>query len=221
VEKLENSRGKKAQDDLPQKEQQASVPAQNMPQQLMYASSSDRESVIQPLNLNFGGNQQSTLPRWAQSIAGSNDVSGFGPAAQNESADHDEEHQVMEDFFEQNLGKLQEKQEEEKGSSNQHNNMGKYKIDLLDCNDEEQEDLNIHNDDDDEVKEVKKNAKQNNFVSMFGLEGESNSMISNLRKSRARVGSKASGGVRSSIAGKFLMKKDTESQRSDIAQTVL
>lgn len=88
---------------------------------------------------------------------------------------------------------------------------------MLDGNEEEQEDLNINNDDDDEVKEVKKSAQQHNFMRMFSVEDDADSIISNLRKSRARMGSKASGGVRSSIAGKFLMRKDTESQISDIA----
>lgn len=122
----------------------------------------------------------------------------------------------MEDFFEQNLGKLQDKNEVD-----QINLANKFKIDLLDGNDEEQEDLNIHNDDDDEVKAVKKSAQQHNFVSLFGLEDDPSKSISYLRKSRTRLGSKASGGVRSSIAGKFLMRKDTESLRSEVAATVI
>lgn len=153
-------------------------------------------------------------------MAGSNDLSGFGhPVQQNDSVDHEPDQHAMEDFFEQNLDKLRASREEAKVSSQQNNYTGKQHIDLLEGNDEEQEDLNINNDDDDEVKEVKKNAQQNNFVNIFGLEGEHNGAMSNLRKSRARGTS--SGGVRSSIAGKFFMRKDTESQRSEIATPAL
>lgn len=53
VEKLENSRGKKAQDDLPQKEQQTQSVFLPQPRNI---SGNARDSELQPLNLNFGGN---------------------------------------------------------------------------------------------------------------------------------------------------------------------
>ena len=49
---------------------------------------------------------------------------------------------------------------------------------------------------------------------MFGLEGEESQMSSNLRKSRDWFSKKSSQGIRKSIAQKFFMQRDTESQHS-------
>ena len=106
----------------------------------------------------------------------------------------------MQKIFDQNFQQLND--EEEK---NINNDTGKYKIDLLDGNDEDGEDLTINNDDDEEMKEVKHSVQQNRFENMFGLEGEESQISSNLRKSRDFFSKKSSHGIRTSIAGKFLL----------------
>lgn len=90
-------------------------------------------------------------------MAGSNDVSGFGEGPASLEPFNAHEHQnSMESLFEQNFLK-NAKEEESKATT------GKYQIDLLDGNDEEQEDLDIKNDDDPDEREVKKNMKNNQF----------------------------------------------------------
>ena len=49
---------------------------------------------------------------------------------------------------------------------------------------------------------------------MFGIEGDESVLSHNLRKSREVFSKKSKNGVRSSIAGKFFMNKDSESQKS-------
>lgn len=91
-----------------------------------------RESEICPLNLNNNNN----LPRWAQSFSGINDLSGFGDAQGHQEPFNSKDHQTsMENLFEQNFRQISQTGEELKEESN--NDTGKYKIDLLDGNDED------------------------------------------------------------------------------------
>lgn len=78
------------------------------------------------------------------SEAGSNSLNEIQVEEENQA----EENKDLEDFFENEFGN--KKKEEEKQSQ--------VKIDLLDTNDEDQDDLKINNDDDEEEKAVKQNA---------------------------------------------------------------
>ena len=84
-------------------------------------------------------------------------------AGKNNPFDHDKHHESMENLFEENFSRVIKNADNEEEEKDPANLTGKYKIDLLDGNDEDQEDLNINNDDDDDEKEVKNSVKQNQF----------------------------------------------------------
>lgn len=90
---------------------------------------------------------------------------------------------------------------------------GKYKIDLLDNMDEDE--LDEPQDLDEDEKIIKQNIKKNKFESIFGIEGEESAVSAGLRKSRDFFSKKSSSRLRSSIAGKFLIKRETESEFSN------
>ena len=73
----------------------------------------------------------------------------------------------MQKVFEQNFRNFNEAEEESKGVSG---DTGRYKIDLLDgVNDEEEygdEEM------DDDEKKIKQSIKRSNFESVFGIEGD-------------------------------------------------
>ena len=53
--------------------------------------------------------------------------------------------------------------------------------------------------------------RNSKFESIFGIEGEESAVSAGLRKSRDFFSKKSSSKIRSSIAGKFLFKRETES----------
>ena len=94
---------------------------------------------------------------------------------------------------------------------------GKYKIDLLDGNDEEdQQDLSLNNDDgeDEDEKKIKANINLSKFENVFGIEGDESQQSANLRKSRDWFSKKSNSRIRTSIAGKFFQNKDSIIKRS-------
>ena len=115
----------------------------------------------------------------------------------------------MENIFEQNLRQLstvEVEMEERKEAS------GKHKIDLLDNMDEDDQEEPQDLDEDEKI--IKQNIKKNRFESIFGIEGEESAVSAGLRKSRDNFSKKSSARLRSSIAGKFLIKRETESEFS-------
>ena len=119
------------------------------------------------------------------------------------------ENESMEGIFEKNLRHLstvEVEMEESKGVASS----GKFKIDIMDgLGDEELEEPQDLNDDE---KLIKQNIKKNNFESIFGIEGEESKVSSDLRKSRDFFAKKSSSKLRTSIASKFFLRKDTESE---------
>jgi hypothetical protein len=71
--------------------------------------------------------------------------------------------------------------------------------------------LNINDKDDDDLKEVKQSVKEKQFQNLFGIEGEESLLSSNLRKSKDWFSKKSKNAIRSSIASKFFMQRETES----------
>jgi isopenicillin N synthase-like dioxygenase len=108
----------------------------------------------------------------------------------------------MENIFEQNLKDLK--------SLEVDSNSGKHKIDLLDVEDEEEEPQDL----DEDEKIIKLNIKKNNFESIFGIEGQESAVSAGLRKSRDFFSKQSSSKLRTSIAGKYFFKRETESEFS-------
>jgi len=78
----------------------------------------------------------------------------------------------MQQLFELNMRRFTKAPEDEEVKEG----TGKYKIDLLDGNDEEdQQDLSLNNDDaalDEDEKKVKQSIKLQKFENVFGIEGD-------------------------------------------------
>jgi len=171
-------------------------------------------SAAQPLDFGAG---QGSLPRWAQSIVGAADTSQalIRPGAQPEGQGGDAD-ASMEQLFEHNLERVGEATEEVKGVPT---GTGKYQIDLLDGNDDEDElgDLALLNQEemDEDEKAVKQSLEQNKFESLFGMEGDEGAVSTNLRKSRDWFSKKSNSRIRSSIASKFFHQREEISARKD------
>ena len=118
----------------------------------------------------------------------------------------------MQHMFEQNLRRFCQAPDSEEVKGAPGEGTGKYKIDLLDGNDEEDfGDLSVLDgggDMDEDEKEVEQGLRQNKFESLFGLGGEEGVASSHLRESRDWRSKNANSRIRSSIAGKFFQQRE-------------
>ena len=69
-------------------------------------------------------------------------------------------------------------------------------------------------DDGSEVEQRIANIRSNQFEQVYGFGGNESNISSDLRRSRDWFSKKSGGKARQSIAGKFRMRKDTESHTS-------
>lgn len=63
---------------------------------------------------------------------------------------------------------------------------------------------------DEDERKVRATLQNNKYDNVFGIEADESSMSSNLRKSRDWFSKQKSSKIRTSIAGKFFSRKDTE-----------
>ena len=100
---------------------------------------------------------------------------------------------------------------------------GRCRIDLLDGGDDEDSgDLALMSNDaqlDDEEREVKQSIAKHRFESVYGIEGDEGQVSADLRKSRSWFSKQSNSKVRASIAGRFLLKRETEVRASTQSKT--
>jgi hypothetical protein len=129
----------------------------------------------------------------------------------------------MQQIFEQNLRRHSvapgvpdpaKQTAEEAKASGVSGGTGRCRIDLLDGGDDEDcGDLSMLNNDeqlDDEERQIKQSLTRHRFESVYGIEGDEGQVSADLRKSRDWFSKKSNSKVRSSIAGKFFQKRETE-----------
>lgn len=135
----------------------------------------------------------------------------------------------MQRLFEQNLHKHTvvaepgKKQPEEEKVSGVSGGTGRCRIDLLDGGDDEDSgDLALMSNDaqlDDEERQVKQSIAKHRFESVYGIEGDEGQVSADLRKSKSWFSKQSNSRVRASIAGRFLLKRETEVRASVQSKT--
>jgi len=169
--------------------------------------------------LNFGG-PKSSLPRWAQSIAGSDFTGDLNKksAADDSNASHVND---MQNIFEQNL--------KERGDDGIRAPMdlplpsaAPQRIDMTEAEGEDELQLLAADNDDGLFEALNDDAsvdddkitqhRSSQFERVYGLGGNESNISSDLRRSRDWFSKKSGTKARQSIAGKFRLRKDTEGQ---------
>lgn len=149
--------------------------------------------------LNFGA-QKDKLPRWAQSVAGSEYAEAHKKSAVDVSG------ASMQSLFEQNLKEMGNEAIRRDWTELQ----ASQKIDLLEGDDED--DLQLANEEEgSDADERIANWRSSQFERVYGIGGSESNISTDLRRSRDWFQKKSGSKARQSIAGKLRMRQGTES----------